>query len=260
MSEENAEDPKKINFMRAARTDKGVHALGQAVSVNLIMTDTMIEDLNRHLPEQMRVWDIVRTTKSFHSKNACDSRMYEYLMPTYVLADAPASRYPRSKLAAEQGVDVTARHVDFSLLTQEEIRARFKIEEETLDVTPEEIETNRAFRVTPEKLKHLVDILKAYKGTNNFHNFTIGQKFEQPNSKRYILDFTCSEPFVREGLEWVSLRVHGQSFMLHQIRKMVGLAIMMVCLLWYDLRNLSLNRSEPRHRSISLSKHSKTSR
>jgi tRNA pseudouridine38-40 synthase len=33
----------------------------------------------------------------------------------------------------------------------------------------------------------------------------------------------CSEPFVRENLEWVTLKVHGQSFMLHQIRKMVGM-------------------------------------
>ena len=31
-----------------------------------------------------------------------------------------------------------------------------------------------------------------------------------------------------QGTEWLSLKVHGQSFMLHQIRKMVGLIIMMI--------------------------------
>jgi len=31
-----------------------------------------------------------------------------------------------------------------------------------------------------------------------------------------------------QGTEWLSLKVHGQSFMLHQIRKMVGLVVMMV--------------------------------
>lgn len=31
-----------------------------------------------------------------------------------------------------------------------------------------------------------------------------------------------------QGTEWLSLKVHGQSFMLHQIRKMVGLIIMIV--------------------------------
>jgi len=31
-----------------------------------------------------------------------------------------------------------------------------------------------------------------------------------------------------QGTEWLSLKVHGQSFMLHQIRKMVSLIIMLV--------------------------------
>jgi hypothetical protein len=35
-------------------------------------------------------------------------------------------------------------------------------------------------------------------------------------------------PVVLDGLEWVRLRVCGQSFMLHQIRKMVGMAIAVV--------------------------------
>ena len=32
----------------------------------------------------------------------------------------------------------------------------------------------------------------------------------------------CSDPFVRDGIELVSMKVKGQSFMLHQIRKMIG--------------------------------------
>jgi tRNA pseudouridine38-40 synthase len=29
-------------------------------------------------------------------------------------------------------------------------------------------------------------------------------------------------------MEWISIKVHGQSFMLHQIRKLIGLAILMI--------------------------------
>ena len=53
-------------------------------------------------------------------------------------------------------------------------------------------------------------------------------KWNDPAAKRYILDFTCSDPFLMEGVEMVALRVHGQSFMLNQIRKMVGAAVEIV--------------------------------
>ena len=53
-------------------------------------------------------------------------------------------------------------------------------------------------------------------------------KWNDPAAKRYIIDFTCSDPFLMEGVEMVALRVHGQSFMLNQIRKMVGAAVEIV--------------------------------
>lgn len=31
-----------------------------------------------------------------------------------------------------------------------------------------------------------------------------------------------NDPIIIEGMEWISVKLHGQSFMLHQIRKMIG--------------------------------------
>ncbi|KXJ94536.1 pseudouridine synthase [Microdochium bolleyi] len=82
----NADDPRKSSFVRCARTDKGVHAAGNMVSLKLIIEDPdIVAKINEHLPPQIRVWGITRTNNAFSSYQSCDSRWYEYLMPSYCL-------------------------------------------------------------------------------------------------------------------------------------------------------------------------------
>ncbi|QSZ37744.1 hypothetical protein DSL72_008843 [Monilinia vaccinii-corymbosi] len=84
ISKANANDPKKSALVRCARTDKGVHAAGNVLSLKLITEDpNVVENINAHLPDQIRVWGIERTTGSFNCYQMCDSRWYEYLIPTY---------------------------------------------------------------------------------------------------------------------------------------------------------------------------------
>lgn len=68
-------------------------------------------------------------------------------------------------------------------------------------------------------------ILSCYQGTHNFHNFTTRTKAEDPAATRYIISFSANTTVTVEGIEFVKCEVVGQSFMLHQIRKLIGLAV-----------------------------------
>ena len=74
----------------------------------------------------------------------------------------------------------------------------------------------------------------------------------EPSSRRHIYEFVCGEPFEKDGkfvtisvslfclifkanknllvlgMEWCIIKIKGQSFMLHQIRKMIGMATAIV--------------------------------
>ncbi|KAL8853134.1 MAG: hypothetical protein Q9221_002016 [Calogaya cf. arnoldii] len=84
ISKANADDPKKSSLVRCARTDRGVHAAGNVISLKMIIEDSaIVEKINEKLSSQIRVWGIERTNGSFSAYQLCDSRIYEYLIPTY---------------------------------------------------------------------------------------------------------------------------------------------------------------------------------
>ncbi|XP_072000521.1 pseudouridylate synthase 1 homolog [Engystomops pustulosus] len=178
--ENHAEEMKKMSFQRCARTDKGVSAAGQVVSLKVWLLDNIVEKINGNLPSHIRILGMKRVTGRFNSKNSCDARTYSYTLPTFAFA-----------------------HKDHSL--QEE---NFRLDQETLNKVNE--------------------LLALYKGTHNFHNFTSQKGPRDPSAKRYIMEMCCEPPFLQGGLELAVIKVKGQSFMMHQIRKMIGLVIAVV--------------------------------
>lgn len=323
VSKDNANDPKKSSFMRAARTDKGVHAAGNVVSLKLIIEDEDIVDkINANLPEQIRLWGITRTNKAFECRKMCGSRIYEYLIPSYAflppkpesalaqrIRDANAENPEAGAFAradpvgeafwadvrrqlAEAGVSEedlkrTQKIVEDQELEDvkkrrsgqpqkpeetkseetkseetkseetklEEIKSEEKTGDEAVATTTEDAEApavaaekpetekllvlfkkirtienaaRRAFRIDEKRLEEIRTAFRVYEGGHNFHNFTIGKDFNDASAQRYMKSLTVSDPFIINNTEWLSIKIHGQSFMLHQIRKMVAMVALVV--------------------------------
>ena len=95
-------------------------------------------------------------------------------------------------------------------------------------LAPDKQKVSDDYRVTEEILTKTSEILGKFVGTHNFHNYTSGLKPHEPQAKRYIRSFVCGKPFIKDGMEFVILTVNGQSFVLHHIRKMIGITIAIV--------------------------------
>ncbi|PRP85926.1 hypothetical protein PROFUN_06048 [Planoprotostelium fungivorum] len=170
--EENLDDLQKIAWTRAARTDKGVSAVGNVVGLNMIIEpEGIVDRINAALPPAIRVLGMYRCLNKFHAKNAAQCRYYEYYIPTHALV--PLTEF------------------------------------------------------TPERLEQVRELLKNYMGTHNYWNYTVGLKYNDAQATRYMKDLTCSDPFMVQDMEFVKVTIYGQSFLLHQIRKMIGMMMLL---------------------------------
>eukprot|EP00638_Chattonella_subsalsa_P000608 CAMPEP_0117755932 /NCGR_PEP_ID=MMETSP0947-20121206/13752_1 /TAXON_ID=44440 /ORGANISM="Chattonella subsalsa, Strain CCMP2191" /LENGTH=524 /DNA_ID=CAMNT_0005575373 /DNA_START=202 /DNA_END=1776 /DNA_ORIENTATION=- len=263
MIRENYGFPQKVHWMRAARTDKGVHAARQVISLKLLTPEgneeNMCQDINRHLPESIRCHKVVRVSKQFHAKNACTKRRYQYIMPTYLLEDAERMNRlfeeeidnyivtkkdqdgePKDENKEDTGAGGTddlgpwgkCSKTDTESSNAEDDKDEDDWKRKPVIIPPEVLqavsEKVKGFRLSQEKLKMLRKLLNKYEGTRNYHNFTSRKDVDDMSCNRFVMSFKCSQPYLEGDVEWVCLSVLGQSFLLNQIRKMVALCVQIV--------------------------------
>lgn len=203
VSQINSTDPTKISLKSSSRTDKGVHALFNVINLKICKEPS--QEIENQLREKLADYNIhlykmIRLPKKFIGYKSARSRIYKYVVPTYFLKEG-------SYMEESQKIKDNYKEDKY----KEEFTTDVKIPEEIYGYKSPDIEL---FKNT----------IKKYIGTHNFKNFTI--KKTENDTKRFIRNITVSEPFIYDEIEYIEIKLHGQSFLLHQIRKMVCFVVL----------------------------------
>ncbi|OQR92340.1 ubiquitin fusion degradation protein [Achlya hypogyna] len=224
----NFDDMNKIGWSRSSRTDKGVHASIIVFSGKLLVDDDSIDEatgrlrglpetINAHLPETVRIFTATKVHQSFRAREDCLLREYEYFLPLSFLA--PHATPDRSVDAMAQTIiDTLPRYegiFDFHNFTKQRssfykaLDRRGKGDALTDD---DEVHEDDEDDAEDESRPRDISIQNGTRRSLERHRRTIYA------CRGSIVPDFCGAPY---------LRVHlmGASFLLNQIRCMVGAAI-----------------------------------
>lgn len=136
-----------------------------------------INDINKNLPPDIRVFGMRKTATNFNARQACSARTYSYMLPTIAF-----SRY----------TDIT------------------KLQD---------------YRITADRLQVASEVFSLYLGEKNYHNYTSKMHFFDPLVMRNIISIEIGSPYIEGDIEFCRIFIKGQSFILHQIRKIIATSL-----------------------------------
>ncbi|KAM3144724.1 hypothetical protein pb186bvf_003033 [Paramecium bursaria] len=193
-------DLQQLAWSRGARTDKGVHALCNGIAVKLCFgKQHLIQDVKEQQLEQ-----IEQEQQKKFKKGEDKFKINFKTVMNELNSNLPLDIKIHSIKLTTQGFDVRKW-------------ARSRIYEYIIPTA--------VYGEEPEKqLERLKLLIKKFEGTHNFHNYSRGLLFKDASSMRYILKMEV-EQFEYKGQQFYKFLLQGQSFVYHQIRKMMGIII-----------------------------------
>ena len=264
--ESNRGNLTKIKWSRSSRTDKRVHSLSTVISLKLECEadiflsepdgSSIVYEINKHLPEEVQVFSVQRVVKSFDARRECIRRYYEYYLPVSFLKSVMEKRNrnddiedvlrrlagawavyeghhafhnftkrrlyrttpsQREKKAAAVGAPDVSKEDQLAHLTNNQDNSD---DDSSSEIYYEEKEIND--QEEEDTRRHVMRF--AWKAERDEYDPIVRSHY------RYVEECACKETPItlvdHGGEPCVKLSVFGASFMLHQIRHMVGGAVL----------------------------------